>query len=215
MNDTRVRVKICGITRVEDALSAAHAGADAIGLVFHEPSSRHVSIEQAARILAELPPFVSAVGLFVDAPAERVREVMARVPLDILQFHGGEAPDYCASFGRRYIKAIPMRDEVDLPALSRDYVHASALLVDAYSPDMAGGTGQIFDWQRLPASLDVPLILAGGLNPDNVAAAVRQVRPWGVDVSGGVEYTDEQGKRHGGIKSQQAINAFMQGVTSV
>lgn len=214
-DNQRVRVKICGITRVQDAIFAAHAGADAIGLVFHANSSRNVSIEQAARIVAELPPFVSVVGLFVDEPAARVREVMARVPLDILQFHGDETPDYCASFERRYIKAIAMREGVDLAALSRDYVRASALLVDAYSPTMAGGTGLTFDWQRLPLALDTPLILAGGLSPDNVAAAVQQVHPWGVDVSGGVEYVDEQGKRHGGIKSPQAINAFMQGVTRV
>ena len=214
-DNPRVRVKICGITRVEDALCAAHAGADAIGLVFHEPSSRHVSVEQAMRIVAELPPFVSVVGLFVNEPASLVREVMAQVPLDVLQFHGEEAPDYCASFGRRYIKAVRMRAGVDLHALSRTYARASALLVDAFSPLMAGGTGQTFDWNLLPAQRDMLMILAGGLSPDNVTDAIRQVRPWGVDVSGGVEERDELGKPVGGIKSPAAIDAFLEGVASV
>lgn len=210
----RTRVKICGITRVGDALAAAHAGADAIGLVFYPPSPRHLSVEQARQIVAALPPFVSVVGLFVDEEPERVRQVMTQLPLDLLQFHGEETPDYCRQFGRRYMKAVRMRDDVDLHAISRDYADASALLVDAYVPDRVGGTGKTFDWQRLPANLDSNLILAGGLDADNIGSAIRQVRPWGVDVSGGVELIDDDGRRHGGIKSEAAIRAFMEGVDS-
>lgn len=209
-----MRVKVCGITRVEDALVAAHAGVDAIGLVFYEPSSRHVSVAQAQRIVAELPPFVSVVGLFVDAKADQVGAVMQQVAVDVLQFHGNETAAYCRQFGRRYIKAVRMSDAVDLAAIGREHTQASALLVDAFVPGLAGGTGQTFDWRRLPAERDCPLILAGGLDPDNIGHAIRATAPWGVDVSGGVEYCDENGKRRAGVKSSQAISAFMEGVAS-
>lgn len=209
-----MRVKVCGITRVEDALVASHAGVDAIGLVFYAPSPRHVSIEQARRIVAELPPFVSVVGLFVDASSEEVRAVLQQVALDVLQFHGNESAAYCRQFKRRYIKAVRMGDDVDLTAIGREHAQASALLVDAYVPGVAGGTGETFDWRRLPAERNSPLILAGGLDPDNITQAIHATAPWGVDVSGGVEYRDDNGKRHAGVKSPQAINAFMEGVTS-
>ncbi len=210
----RTRVKICGITRPEDALAAVAAGADAIGLVFYEPSPRYVTIKQAQAITAVLPPFVTTVGLFVDAPVDEVMQTLAQVSLDVLQFHGNEHPNYCASFGRRYMKAIRMRDGVDLAAAARDYHSASGLLVDAYVPNLVGGTGQTFDWARLPAPADrdFNLILAGGLNPSNIASAITQVAPDAVDVSGGVEEKDNQGNTRGGIKSPAAIEAFMKGV---
>lgn len=210
--DQRVKVKICGITRVEDGLAAAAAGADAIGLVFYPPSPRHVTLEQARLIVAALPPFVTVVGLFVNESDAAIRTLMSQVPLDILQFHGNEPADFCATFGRRYIKAVHMKDNVDLHAAGRQYATASALLVDTYCPHLVGGTGKTFDWQQLPTDLDCPLILAGGLNPDNVSSAIATAQPWGVDVSGGVETLDADGKPQGGIKSPTAIEAFIQGV---
>lgn len=212
IQDRHVRTKICGITRVEDGVAAARAGADAVGLVFYQKSPRHVDLVQAQQIVAGLPPFVSVVGLFVNETAEQVCRVMQQVSLDVLQFHGDESPAFCEQFGRRYVKAIRMHDGVDLQALSEQYASASALLVDAYHPEQMGGTGLVFDWQRLPADLPLPLILAGGLTPDNIADAVRMVQPWGVDVSGGVEYRDADGQPHHGVKSHAAIDAFMKGV---
>lgn len=216
MTIPRTRVKVCGITRVEDAQEAAAAGVDAIGLVFYPPSPRHVNIEQAQAIVAALPAFVSIVGLFVDEPADSVRQVMSQVPLDVLQFHGNETPDYCRQFQRRYIKAVRMRDGVNLAEQDQRFVHANGLLVDAYDPNLVGGTGKTFDWQRLPKALgNNPLILAGGLNVDNVAEAIQTVQPAAVDVSGGVEQQNPDGTRLGGIKSSSAIHAFMKGVASV
>lgn len=208
----RVRTKICGITRVEDGLAAAQAGADAIGLVFYAKSGRHVSVEQAQRIVAALPPFVSVVGLFVNESAAVVKQVLQRVSLDVLQFHGDEPADYCGQFNRRYIKAIRMREGIDLHALSQAYQTAGALLVDAYHPEQVGGTGLVFDWERLPNNLDKPLILAGGLNPQNIKQAIQVANPWGVDVSGGVEAKDNHGQQQQGIKSSAVIDAFMRGV---
>ncbi|EKF74861.1 N-(5'-phosphoribosyl)anthranilate isomerase [Alcanivorax hongdengensis A-11-3] len=206
---TTPRVKICGITRIDDALAAAQAGADAIGLVFYAPSPRAISVRQAARIVAALPPFVTTVGLFVDASAEQVRETLAAVPLDLLQFHGNEAPAYCEQFQRRWIKAVRMRDDVDLYAIADQYRHADGLLVDSYKPGVPGGTGETFNWERVPQDLPLPVVLAGGLEPGNVAEAVTQVRPWAVDVSGGVERMSVQGRRQGGIKDAAAIRAFI------
>lgn len=204
----RTRVKICGITRVEDALAAAHSGADAIGLVFHPASPRAVSLSQAQAIRAALPPFVTVVGLFVDAPAAQVEAVMGQVALDLLQFHGDEAPQYCRAFGRPYLKAVRMRPGVDLHIQSRRFADAAALLLDSYQRGVPGGTGLRFDWARIPDDLEQPLVLAGGLDPDNVAQAVRQVRPYAVDVSGGVEVAK-------GVKDETKIAAFIRGVTSV
>lgn len=201
----RTRVKICGITRPEDGLVAASAGADAIGLVFYAKSPRHVTPLQARAIIAALPPFVTTVGLFVDADIAEIEGVLREVPLDTLQFHGEETPEFCASFGRPYFKAISMRDGVDLPREAARFASASALLVDTFQAGVPGGSGVSFDWNRLPAVLDKPLILAGGLNPDNVADAIRQARPYAVDVSSGVEAAK-------GIKDADKIAAFMRGV---
>lgn len=198
------RVKICGITRVEDGLAAAAAGADAIGLVF-AASPRRVTADQACAIVAALPPFLKVVGLFVDAPAASVREVLGRVPLDLLQFHGRETPDDCRIFGRPYIKAISMRDDVDVVGVASRYADAAGLLFDGFHPQLAGGSGQVFDWTRIPRDLDRPVILAGGLTPENVARAIQAARPYAVDVSSGVE-------RDKGIKDAAKIAAFIRHV---
>ncbi|WP_370186368.1 phosphoribosylanthranilate isomerase [Alloalcanivorax sp.] len=205
------RVKICGITRPDDGRHAARAGADAIGLVFYPPSPRYVSPRQAADIVAALPPFVTTVGLFVDAPPEQIAALLEQVPLDMLQFHGDESPAYCAAFQRPWIKALRMRDGVDPRAEADRYGAAGArgLLVDSYVPGVPGGTGERFDWDRLPADPSLPLVLAGGLDPANVAEAVRRVRPWAVDVSGGVEVLGVDGRRQGGIKDPGAVSAFI------
>ncbi len=201
----RTRVKICGLTRETDVRAAAALGADAIGLVFYAPSPRAVAVEQARRLCAALPPFVTSVGLFVDAEPDQVRATLAQVPLDLLQFHGEEPPDYCAAFGRPWIKAIPMRPGTDPRVLQACYGAAAGLLLDAYDPARAGGTGQCFDWDLVPPDLAPHIVLAGGLDPDNVAAAIRQVRPYGVDVSGGVEVAK-------GLKDRQKMAEFMKGV---
>ena len=205
------RVKICGITRPDDGRHAARAGADAIGLVFYPPSPRYVSPRQAADIVAALPPFVTTVGLFVDAPPEQIAALLEQVPLDMLQFHGDELPEYCAAFQRPWIKALRMRDGVDPRAEAERYGAAGArgLLVDSYVPGVPGGTGERFDWDRLPADPSLPLVLADGLDPANVAEAVRRVRPWAVDVSGGVEVLGVDGRRQGGIKDPGAVSAFI------
>jgi phosphoribosylanthranilate isomerase len=204
----RTRVKICGITRVEDALAAARLGADAVGLVFSAKSPRAVSVIQAQAIVRALPPFIAAVGLFVDADPREIRAVVAALPLQLLQFHGNEDPEGCRGYGLPYLKALRMREGVDLAAMARPYGDAVGILADAYVEGVAGGTGTTFDWSRIPTGLAQPVILAGGLNPDNVAAAVRQVRPWAVDVSGGVESAP-------GVKDAAKIAAFIKGVNSV
>jgi len=201
----RTRTKICGITRVEDARAAIAAGADAIGLVFYAKSPRHVSVERAAEIVASLPPFVDAVALFVDADMEQVWEVLHRVRPDLLQFHGDESPAYCQAFDFPYIRAVRVRPETNLLQYAADFSGARALLLDAFVEGVAGGTGERFDWALIPVDLPKPFILAGGLTPQNVAEAIRQVRPYAVDVSGGVE-------REKGIKDADKIAAFMRGV---
>ncbi|WP_305857802.1 phosphoribosylanthranilate isomerase [Balneatrix alpica] len=201
----RTRVKICGICRIEDAQAAIAAGADALGWVFYPPSKRAVSLEQAAAMTASLPPFVERVGLFVDDERQRVEQIIQRVSLSLLQFHGDESPEYCESFALPYIKAIRMRPGVNLAAEAQRYQSARALLVDTYQPGVPGGTGQVFDWQSLPAQFSKPLILAGGLTASNVAQAIMQVRPYAVDVSGGVEAQPGQ-------KDASLISAFMQEV---
>lgn len=201
----RTRAKICGITRIEDGLAAAAAGADAIGLVFYAKSPRAVGADQAAGICAALPPFVTTVGLFVNAAEEEVQAVMDEVPLDLLQFHGDESAEYCRRFRRPWIKAVRMTEGIDLTAVAAEYRGASALLLDSYQKGVPGGTGHAFDWARVPADLTMPVILAGGLGPDNVAEAVRQVHPYAVDVSSGVE-------QEKGIKDADKIIAFMRGV---
>lgn len=204
----RTRVKICGITRPEDARAAAGLGVDAIGLVFYAPSPRAVTIVQAQSIVAALPPFVTVVGLFVDAAATEVKAVLQAVRIDTLQFHGQETAAQCGGYGRPYIKALRMHEDRDVSASVDAYAEASGVLLDTHHEQLAGGTGTAFDWTRVPARLALPVILAGGLTPQNVAAAVRQVRPYAVDVSGGVEATK-------GIKDQQKMAAFIQAVNSV
>lgn len=198
-------VKICGITRAEDALAAAHGGAHAIGLVFYGASPRHVTALHAAALLRVLPPFVSSVGLFVNAPAAEVARTLATARVDLLQFHGDEPPAYCGQFGVPYLKALRVRPGVDLLQCARDYHDAKALLLDAFVEGTHGGTGATFDWALIPAYLPLPVVLSGGLTPANVTAAVRAVRPWAVDVSSGVE----QAK---GIKDAAKIAAFVTGV---
>jgi phosphoribosylanthranilate isomerase len=202
------RIKICGITRVEDALAAARSGADAIGLVFYQCSPRHVSIAQAKPLAAALPPFVTIVGLFVNAEAAFVREVLASVPLDLLQFHGDETPEYCAQFPRPYLKAIRVKAGVDLLQCAADFGSARGLLLDAHVEGVPGGTGSVFDWALIPGRLPLPLILSGGLDAENVAAAIKQVRPYAVDVSSGVEASK-------GIKDAAKVAAFINEVKRV
>lgn len=199
------RIKICGITRAEDGLAAAQAGADAIGLVFYTPSPRHVSIAQAAEIARALPPFVTTVGLFVNPGAEEVEAVLHQLHLDLLQFHGEEPPEFCRRFGVPYLKAVRVKPGLDLVQYADFYPDAKGLLLDAYVEGKAGGTGQSFDWGLIPEQLPLPVVLSGGLDPTNVETAVRRVRPWAVDVSSGVEAAR-------GIKDAAKIAAFVQGV---
>ena len=208
------RIKICGITRMEDALAAAHCGADAIGLVFYERSPRHVSIAQATQLAAALPPFVSVVGLFVNAEAALVREVQAQVPLDLLQFHGDESPEYCAQFAKPYLKAIRVKAGVDLLQCASDFCSAKGLLLDAHVEGIPGGTGATFDWSLIPEHLPLPVILSGGLDAENVAAAIKQVRPYAVDVSSGVE-ANEGINILKGIKDAAKIAAFINEVKRI
>ena len=203
-----VRSKICGITRIEDALIAAEAGADAIGLVFYAKSPRAVSIQQARDIGATLPAFVTTVGLFVNASREELNDVLAGVALDLLQFHGDESPAECESYQRPYIKALRVKPGDDIAQLAAPYAKARGILLDTYVPGVPGGTGAAFDWSLVPSGLSLPVILAGGLSAANVQAAIEQVRPYAVDVSGGVE----AGK---GIKDAAKIRAFMQAVGRV
>jgi len=204
----RTRVKICGITRVEDGAAACAAGADAIGLVFYPPSPRAVDIETALCIRRALPPFVTVVGLFVNASAETVAETAERVHLDLLQFSGDESPAQCALFDRPYMKAIHVNGDVDLRAASRRYAGAKALLLDTHDDKLWGGSGRTFDWDVVPPDMALPVVLAGGLTPTNVADAVRRLRPYGVDVSGGVEQAP-------GIKDAARIAEFIEEVDRV
>jgi phosphoribosylanthranilate isomerase len=207
------RVKICGITRVEDALAAARCGTDAIGLVFYDRSPRHVGTELAAQLAAALPPFVSVVGLFVNAEAAFVRDVMSCVPLDMLQFHGDESPEYCAQFNQPYLKAIRVKAEVDLLQCAARFHTAKGLLLDAHVEGIAGGTGSTFDWALIPKQLPLPVILSGGLDAENVAAAIKQVRPYAVDVSSGVEKGGVVASK--GIKDAAKIAAFINEVKRI
>ncbi|MDP1522697.1 phosphoribosylanthranilate isomerase [Methylotenera sp.] len=201
----RVRVKICGITRIEDALSAVEHGADAIGLVFYDQSPRNVSISQAMEIANNIPAFVSVVGLFVNAESSFINEVISKVNLDLLQFHGDETPEECASYTLPFIKAIRVKNDTNLVQYANDFSAARALLLDAYTEGVAGGTGHVFDWNLIPKQLTKQVILAGGLNAANVVLAIQQVSPYAVDVSGGVEASK-------GIKDAEKIAAFMRQV---
>ena len=201
----RTRVKICGITRVEDALTAVRYGTDAIGLVFYAPSPRYVEIETARAIVSALPPFVSVVGLFVNATKAEIDAVLSQVDLDVLQFHGDESPADCEKFKLPYFKAIRVKPDTNLLQYAVKFNSAKALLLDTYSDLAVGGTGQVFDWNLIPKNLPKPVILAGGLTAENVEPAIKQVRPYAVDVSGGVELSK-------GIKDAVKIAAFISAV---
>jgi len=202
---SHTRIKICGITRPEDALAAAELGADAIGLVFYPRSPRAVDAVRALEILAEVPPFLSVVALFVDEPAPAVHRILSQVPVDTLQFHGAESPDYCNGFGRPWLKALRVREGVDVAALARDYGAARAILLDSWQEGVPGGTGRTFDWNLAPSALARPVVLAGGLDDGNVGEAVRRIGPAAVDVSGGVESAP-------GVKDREKIRRFIAAV---
>ncbi len=203
--DMNTRVKICGITRVEDALMAARLGAHAIGLVFYDGSPRVVTPAQARVIIDALPPFVMTVGLFVNADAQTVRKTVAAAPVQLLQFHGDETPEFCGGFDLPYLRAVRVRAEIDLLQYAREFCAAKGLLLDAWVEGARGGTGCVFDWSLIPRDLPAPVVLSGGLDPDNVEQAVRRVQPWAVDVSSGVESAK-------GIKDAGKMEAFMTGV---
>ncbi|WP_394753344.1 phosphoribosylanthranilate isomerase [Crenothrix sp.] len=201
----RTRVKICGFTRVDDAVYAAYAGVDAIGLVFYPPSPRHVNIDTAIKIVKALPAFVTVVALFVDEQENVIREVLRHVPIDCLQFHGNESAATCRIYNKRYIKAVSMQQDTDISALAAHYHDAAGLLLDTYHPGAKGGTGHQFDWSLIPKLRPLPIILAGGLDADNARLAVHTVRPYALDVSSGVESQK-------GIKDQLKTSAFLKEV---
>ena len=202
---TTCRIKICGITRKEDAFAAAELGADALGFVFYGPSPRNIDPAKARGIIESLPPFVTTVGLFVNPDRAHVDAVLSEIKLDMLQFHGEEPAEFCASFGVPYLKAVRMKPDLNLLQYAVSYHGAAGILVDSFVEGIAGGTGTTFDWARIPADLGKPLVLSGGLSPENVATAIAAVRPWAVDVSSGVE----AGK---GIKDKTKMARFIQGV---
>ncbi|MDB4458992.1 phosphoribosylanthranilate isomerase [bacterium] len=201
-----VKVKICGITTPEDGLMAVQAGADALGLMFYEPSPRYVTLEVATAISKSLPPLVSRVGVFVNAEKEFVQQALEMCSLDVLQFHGTESPEYCSSFGRSWIKAFRIKDETSLEELGA-YGDASALLLDSYVKGAMGGTGEAFNWELAARVVGQgkPTFLAGGLNPDNAAQAVQEVAPYALDVSSGVESSP-------GVKNAAKVEAFLKAV---
>jgi phosphoribosylanthranilate isomerase len=207
MTRVRTRVKICGLREALHAVVAADAGADAIGLVFYRESPRFVTPGAAANIVALLPPFVTSVGLFVDADEAKVRDTLATVRLDMLQFHGDEAPGFCESFGLPYVRAVRMEEGTDLLEWAGRFSTARALLLDTHISGEAGGTGKTFDWAMIPRDLPIPVILSGGLTAGNVGRAVREVQPWAVDVSSGVEASR-------GSKDPRKIVEFIRSVRS-
>jgi phosphoribosylanthranilate isomerase len=198
---TAVRVKICGITRPEDVTTCVQAGADALGFVFTARSKRFIEAERAAALVRAVPAFVCRVGLFMDAEPEEVWRTLERVPLNLLQFHGDETPDHCEQFDRPYIKAVSMAPGSDWRSVLAAHRNAAGILLDSHAAGAPGGTGKVFDWSAIPA-IDAPLVLAGGLTCENVAAAVRRVRPWAVDVSSGVEDAP-------GIKNPAKVKQFI------
>lgn len=201
---SRTRIKICGLTRPQDLEAAIHLGADAVGFVFYPPSPRYLGLVQAKELAIRVPPFVTRVGLFVNTEPQQVRNILAEVPLDLLQFHGEEDAGYCAQFGLPYLKAARVRPGVDLLEFARTYASAQGILLDAWV-EAYGGVGQSFDWSLIPSNLPVPMILSGGLHVDNVGEAVMKIKPWAVDVSSGVESAK-------GIKDADKIAAFISAV---
>ena len=202
------RIKICGFTRAEDITAAVQSGADAIGLVFYKKSPRHVTLQKAIELVGVVPPFVTIVGLFVNAEPDFVNEILESVPLDLLQFHGDETPEYCSQFNKPYIKAIRVKAGVDLLQCASDYIDAKGLLLDAHVDGIPGGTGTTFDWTLIPRNLSLPVILSGGLDTQNLAHAIEQVSPYAVDVSSGVEANK-------GIKDAEKIAAFINEVNQI
>ena len=212
----KIRTKICGITSIEDALNVCNAGVDALGLVFYAKSPRNVSSMQAAKICSALPPFVTTVGLFLDATEDFVSKVLETVPLDLLQFHGSESPEYCTSFNRPYIKAVGMKEflqsenqediEASFKKYTSQYPQAQGFLVDSHGTGKAGGTGETFNWKKVPKNLDKPIILAGGLCAENISEAIQTADSiYGVDLSSGVESAP-------GIKDKQKIKTLMKNI---
>ncbi|MDF1764129.1 MAG: phosphoribosylanthranilate isomerase [Oleibacter sp.] len=204
----RTRIKICGITRAEDAAIVVDAGADAVGLVFYPPSPRAVDLSQAQAIVTAIPAFVTVTALFVNPTVEEVQSILNGVRIDLLQFHGDEDDDFCRQFGHPYIKALRIRQTSDVVALCLRFPSALAILLDSYKPGLPGGTGETFDWSLIPANASKPIILAGGLDPENIADAIKLTRPFAVDVSGGVEASK-------GIKDAGKITAFVNEVYHV
>lgn len=202
------RIKICGIKHLNDAQKAVECGADAIGLIFVEKSPRYVSLTEARVIAESMPPFVTVVALFMNASAETVREALKVVPLNLLQFHGEESPEFCDQFEMPYIKVLRMRDNANVVAFAQDYPNAAGILLDSYHKDAGGGTGQSFDWDLIPDDVPLPLILAGGLNSENVASAIEAVKPYAVDVSSGVESEPA-------VKDHKKIEQFIKEVQRV
>lgn len=199
------RVKICGITRIEDALAAIRLGANAIGFIFWDKSTRYIDPKEARKIVMALPPFVTVVGVYVNPSSEWVEETCSIAGLNLLQFHGDELPEFCSQFSLPYIKAVRIRSGIDLLQYAAQYSSSSGLLLDSYVEGVPGGTGRTFEWSLIPENLSLPLIVSGGLHPKNVCEAIREAKPWAVDVSSGVEVTK-------GIKDADKIAAFMTGV---
>ncbi len=202
---TQTRIKICGITRPEDASLAVACGADAIGLVFYAKSPRAVTVEQAQRIVQVVPPFVSVVALFVNELADQIDRILQSVQIDLIQFHGDEPPEFCEQFGRPWVKALRVRPGLDIQGLCHTYQGARGLLLDSWQEGVPGGTGKVFDWQLAPRNLTLPVVLAGGLDADNVSAAIESLQPAAVDISGGVEQSP-------GIKDADKIRRFIAAV---
>jgi len=204
---SKVRIKICGLTRNQDVQVAVAEGADALGFVLYAPSPRAVTAEQAAKLIEHVPAFVTTVALFVNESIDEVKRILDVCSFDLLQFHGDESPEFCRQFNRPYMKAIRVRSAEDIHSAVQQYPDAKALLLDAYVENLPGGTGQAFDWRLIP-KLSIPWVLAGGLNANNVADAVNQVQPYAVDISGGVEASK-------GIKDAQKIKDFISEVRNV
>ena len=216
-NSARTRIKFCGITQLSDALEAVRLGVDALGFVFYPPSPRNIEVDKAAAIMRELPAFISCVGLFVNSTEEHIEQVLQSCQIDVMQFHGEETPEQCQAYSEQYrkpyLKAVRMKQDIDLELVATEYSSASALLLDSYEKGTPGGTGSSFDWECIPKSLSKPIILAGGLSSDNVASAINQVNPYAVDVSGGIELVVDNVQAKG-IKDAAKMAAFVKEVVN-